>query len=592
MTESLQRTAAEGAAAGVAAAGGASRNDPLWIGDLPVPGLPGQIGLTILPGRKAGARRGAATFDRDLEADMRDIAEWGPSLILTLLEPHEARELGVPDIATAIPPGIEHRWLPIVNRSVPDQAWLARWRPVAKDVVARLRRGERVLLHCRAGRGRAGLVAGLLLRDCGLGGEEAVRWVREASHGALEHRRQQRFVIDYQPQFTAPIAGAPRPVEATTWEERFVGSLLAGAAGDALGAPVEFNSHEAILVRFGRAGIIDFAPAYGRRGAITDDTQMALFTAEAMRAMPAPRDGAGESPGMPTVEDALPRLGIAYQYWLRGQGARSAITARLDGPEAAALGYPASRLAGLPAMRARRAPGLTCLSALEQMRAFDERAINQSKGSGAVMRVAPVGLFVAGRVGEERLRRDPSALASAIDSAWTIGAASAAITHGHSAAQQCAGYLAALVMLLAAGRRAAEAELMLQQRVGQDPANMELRRVLAEVDAACEVARRRLADGEGRTEVHAAVLDDLGEGWTADEATAMALYCLRMAQTLEEGLVTAVNIDGDSDTVGTIAGQLLGAVHGVAALPPRWRQELELADVIEETALALAHAGA
>ena len=147
-------------------------------------------------------------------------------------------------------------------------------------------------------------------------------------------------------------------------------------------------------------------------------------------------------------------------------------------------------------------------------------------------------------------------------------------------------------MLLAAGRRAAEAELMLQQRVGQDPANMELRRVLAEVDAACEVARRRLADGEGRTEVHAAVLDDLGEGWTADEATAMALYCLRMAQTLEEGLVTAVNIDGDSDTVGTIAGQLLGAVHGVAALPPRWRQELELADVIEETALALAHAGA
>lgn len=587
MTEPLQRTVADGAAAGVAAARGASRNDPLWIGDLPVPGLPGQIGLTILPGRKAGGRRGGAALDRDLEADMRDIAEWGPSLILTLLEPHEARELGVPDIAAAIPPGIEHRWLPIVNRSAPDEAWLARWRPVAKDVVARLRRGERVLLHCRAGRGRAGLVAGLLLRDCGLGGEEAVRWVREASSGALEHRRQQRFVIDYRPQLTVPIAGAPRPVEETRWEERFAGSLLAGAAGDALGAPVEFNSHEAILVRFGRAGIVDFAPVYGRRGAITDDTQMTLFTAEAMRAMPAPRRG-DESLEVPSVADALPRLGIAYQYWLRGQGARSTITARLDGPEAAALDYAQSRLAGLPAMRARRAPGLTCLSALEQMRAFDERAINQSKGSGAVMRVAPVGLFVAGHVGEERLRNDPSALASAIDSAWTIGAASAAITHGHKAAQQCAAYLAALVMLLAAGRRAAEAELMLQQRVGQDPDNTEIRRVLAEVDAACEVARRRLADGEGRTEVHASVLEGLGEGWTADEATAMAIYCLRMAQTLEEGVVTAVNIDGDSDTVGAIAGHLLGAVHGVAAIPPRWRKELELADVIEETALALA----
>src|SRR5690606_25814007 len=150
------------------------------IGDLPVPGLPGQIGLTILPGRKSGGRRGAAKPDRDLEADMREIAAWGPSLILTLLEPHEARELGVPDFATAIPGGIEHRWLPIVDGSVHDSGWLARWRPVAKDVVARLRRGERVLLHCRAGRGRAGLVAGLLLRDCGLGGEEAIRWVREA----------------------------------------------------------------------------------------------------------------------------------------------------------------------------------------------------------------------------------------------------------------------------------------------------------------------------------------------------------------------------------------------------------------------------
>ncbi len=587
MTEPLHRSAPDGAAAGVATAGGASGNDPLWIGDLPVPGLPGQIGLTILPGRKSGGR-GATVFDRDLEADMRDIAAWGPSLILTLLEPHEARELGVPDIAAAIPPGIEHRWLPIVNGSVPDDAWLARWRPVAKDVVARLRRGERVLLHCRAGRGRAGLVAGLLLRDCGLGGEEAVRWVREASSGALAHRRQQRFVMEYEPQLRAPAAGAPRPVEATRWQERFVGSLVAGAVGDALGAPVEFNSHEAILVRFGRAGIVDFAPVYGRRGAITDDTQMALFTAEAMRAMPAPRHGGNDPVEMPTVEDALPRLGIAYQYWLRGQGARSTITAQLEGPQAAALGYAHSRLAALPAMRSRRAPGLTCLSALEQMRAFDERAINQSKGSGAVMRVAPVGLFVAGYVGEERLRRDPAALASAIDAAWTIGAASAAITHGHRAAHQCAGYLSALVMLLVAGRRAAEAELMLQQRVGQDPANLEIRRVLAEVDAACEIARRRLADGEGRTEVHAAVLDDLGEGWTADEATAMALYCLRMAQTLEEGIVTAVNIDGDSDTVGTIAGHLLGAVHGAAAIPRRWRESLELADVLEETALALA----
>jgi len=63
---------------------------------------------------------------------------------------------------------------------------------------------------------------------------------------------------------------------------RFLGCLLGGAVGDALGAPVEFMSIEEIRVKFGRPGIRDFVPAYGRLGAITDDTQMTLFTAEGL----------------------------------------------------------------------------------------------------------------------------------------------------------------------------------------------------------------------------------------------------------------------------------------------------------------------
>lgn len=58
------------------------------------------------------------------------------------------------------------------------------------------------------------------------------------------------------------------------------GSLLGGAVGDALGAAVEFQSLAEIRSRFGPAGILDYAPAFGRLGAITDDTQMTLFTAE------------------------------------------------------------------------------------------------------------------------------------------------------------------------------------------------------------------------------------------------------------------------------------------------------------------------
>lgn len=60
---------------------------------------------------------------------------------------------------------------------------------------------------------------------------------------------------------------------------RIRGWLLGGAVGDALGAAVEFDSLSEIRAAFGADGILDYAPAYGRLGAITDDTQMTLFTA-------------------------------------------------------------------------------------------------------------------------------------------------------------------------------------------------------------------------------------------------------------------------------------------------------------------------
>ena len=60
------------------------------------------------------------------------------------------------------------------------------------------------------------------------------------------------------------------------------GCLLGGAVGDALGAPVEFKTYAQIIAQFGVGGIRDFAPAYHWIGAITDDTQMTLFTAEGL----------------------------------------------------------------------------------------------------------------------------------------------------------------------------------------------------------------------------------------------------------------------------------------------------------------------
>ena len=92
-----------------------------------------------------------------------------------------------------------------------------------------------------------------------------------------------------------------------TPQERFRGCLLAGAAGDALGAPVEFMSRAAILRHFGAAGITAFAPGYEHVGAITDDTQMTLFTAAALLA-------AWSGDG-----DVVRATARSYLAWLRTQ---------------------------------------------------------------------------------------------------------------------------------------------------------------------------------------------------------------------------------------------------------------------------------
>lgn len=94
--------------------------------------------------------------------------------------------------------------------------------------------------------------------------------------------------------------------------ERFVGCLLGGAIGDALGAPVEFLSWREIERGFGPNGIRTFASAYGGTGRITDDTQMTLFTAEGLiRAEHHVADR-----GLVSVDAVLHR---AYLRWLYTQ---------------------------------------------------------------------------------------------------------------------------------------------------------------------------------------------------------------------------------------------------------------------------------
>jgi hypothetical protein len=188
--------------------------------------------------------------------------------------------------------------------------------------------------------------------------------------------------------------------------DRIRGCLVGGAVGDALGAPVEFDSLDRIRKRFGPDGVTEFAEAYGRPGAITDDTQMTLFTAEGLIRAYVRQVNKGMC-DVPSVVDH------AYVRWLTTQGERS----RRWTQEA-----PDGWLITVRGLHDHRAPGNTCISALRGPRAGTiEEPVNDSKGCGGVMRIAPVGLLGSQYSGDR----------------FDLGCEVAALTHGHPS-----GYLA------------------------------------------------------------------------------------------------------------------------------------------------------
>ena len=316
--------------------------------------------------------------------------------------------------------------------------------------------------------------------------------------------------------------------------------LLGGALGDALGAPVEFMSLSAIRAAFGPQGITALAPAYGRLGAITDDTQMTLFTAEGLLRA----DRRWREKGICHVPSVLHH---AYLRWLATQS---------QGEVAGHDGW----LFGLAPLHSRRAPGNTCLSALrgERMGTIAE-PLNDSKGCGAVMRSAPVGLFVS-----PELR-------------FEFGCELGAITHGHPSGYLAAGFLASLVGGLLDGDPIASA---LDAATAELTARPDHQECLAAVERARELA---LAG-----EATPGKLETLGQGWVAEEALAMSIYCALVAEDFRHGVTLAVNHGGDSDSTGAITGNLLGVIPSSGELPRHWLAELELRSEIEQLAADLA----
>lgn len=329
----------------------------------------------------------------------------------------------------------------------------------------------------------------------------------------------------------------------------FRGCLLGGALGDALGAPVEFMLDTDIRQSFGPDGIMDLASAYGRVGAVTDETQMALFTAEGLLGPYATEQR--HDPGA-----AQQILAAAYLRWLRTQGFSHSLQ------QQAIQGW----LLDHAALHSRRAPSKTCVDALSDLANLNDHARNDSKDCGGVMRVAPVGIFA-----RALNYRTPRSCYRRHAFEWACDAV--LITHGHITGQLAAGAFSLMVYRVLCGCSIARAAKDALADLGEYPGHEET--TLA-IHTALKLAKSSVTVSAG--------IRCMGEGWVADEALAIGVFCALRAKDFVSGVRAAVNHDGDSDATGLVAGSLLGALLGVQALPQDWLAQLELRDVIETMA--------
>lgn len=328
-------------------------------------------------------------------------------------------------------------------------------------------------------------------------------------------------------------------------QDKIKGCLLVGAAGDALGYAVEFCSEKEILSRYGESGITEYRKINGF-ARISDDTQMTMFTASGLL------DAIAQ--GKTDVQDCAAVVHVHYLDWLKTQYSSF--------PQEGS-----SYLMGVQELYAARAPGNTCLSALESGgRGTTGMPINRSKGCGGVMRVAPVGLIYDGQVRDEAYI---GALAAEI----------AAITHGHPLGYLPAAVLAIMVArLVYKGDDVESAACFAMNKTGELFGNTD--EMLALKGLLLESLCLAKGDDPDLESIH-----ELGEGWVAEEALAIALYAAKRYETdLKKALICSVNHRGDSDSTGAICGNILGAKLGLQALPLSYRDDLELYGTIEELA--------
>ncbi|MBI1276505.1 MAG: ADP-ribosylglycohydrolase family protein [Anaerolineaceae bacterium] len=209
-----------------------------------------------------------------------------------------------------------------------------------------------------------------------------------------------------------------------------------------------------------------------------------------------------------------------------------------------------------------RAPGTTCINGVNRFQSgisWRESGIVESKGCGSAMRVAPLGYLY--QHDEARLRE--------------VAVATSQITHRHPTAIAATVAAAYLVKLALDG-------------VSTSDYMPRLYDFTTGISDEFDLAILRVGHVLGWMNEDLA-LDHIGQGWTGEEAVALALYCvLRYPDDYVACVHRAANTNGDSDSIACIAGGIMGARLGLDAIPSDWRLRCENAAMISDIARRLA----
>lgn len=311
-----------------------------------------------------------------------------------------------------------------------------------------------------------------------------------------------------------------------------VGALLGMAVGDALGTTYEFARIDQppypTLATGPATDIVGRGPFELQPGQITDDTQMAICLARSLAA----------KGGIDMVD-----IATRYVAWFQhafdvGNQTASALRRIENGESVGTAGRATWHASG------RRAAG-----------------------NGSLMRCAPIGVFFAQALREERF--DRLVEASVMDSI---------ITH---ADPRCVLACAALNAAIARGITLAKPDALAQldtARAAVPIAASRLRELwdddaddLAMIDAAVADLERDLGVARAATpDVERVDLDLRRTAGFVRVAFRLAFWHLVHTPSWRDAVVDVASRGGDADTNGAIVGALLGARDGVSAIPRAW----------------------